>query len=455
MFVLFAYSYRTIVYIGPNGGRYCRPEQRVGGFCHQQESAIENRHFRSYIYDDASNVGGSRESGNSSQAARLSYIQFYGPMPVRGRKSFSVGLPVAEKDYVAHVSKLGDTVCPLKLINDPSFPPAVLNASVYGSLNISHRPPTNWAYKYQGASQRPITNSLVPMRWECGYHLRNNRIIRAGIKTVFSEDFPNLYSILKPQFDEEVISPMGVTHSIINIGHHARVYPPADTQNSSWIALRVAAAAGEFEGNKGYASAPEANKLPLPQVNWRTCTAYATFSRGNDGRMRAYSQKLASPESKHKLGLIDVSDLTAQLYEVHNWVIKFGDTLDAQLLDVLISKPSAKDINVDLPGLNETANARRREAAVALTSLRVLVSDRLVSHVAAEMAQSSADSENVHVARKARSGHDVNWGKHVTVKVPVLMADAAHPQPWVYTQLNTAFLNSICPFEGNNTAATS
>jgi hypothetical protein len=428
-------------------------EQKSRGWCHQQESTIENRHFRSYLYDAGSEPPAiDTEGGSSSTMARLSYIQFYGQMPMRGRRGLSVKLPHSERDYLSYVRKVGDEICPLSLVNDPKIPPPVLNLSVYGHLNITRRPPTDWAVKYAPTSRRwPVTNSLVPMRLQCGFHLRETR---DNTKTAAWMNVPQFFHSTEPEFEKEILIPMGVTHSIINIGYHSSLPQSTPEAGAQWLTARVDAATGRAKGSgTGFVEAPVGSRLPMAKVTWRSATAYAFWAEHNDGEVRSYRAKQSfAKEPRRVLGYLDVYDLTAQLYEVHNWVVEFGGELNEEMLHLLGTNQQMDVDKFSVVGMNETEVHHLYKAMGALSKLRVKVGDRLRNHIAADGAAASHTGRQD--AREMRAGERTHGHAHtrahkrggrVLVDLPRVMVDDAHPQPWVYTQLNTAFLNSICP----------
>ena len=116
------------------------------------------------------------DAKRGTSMAQLSYIQFYGALPLRGRSALSLNLPDGERDYVSHVDALGHHICPSGLIGDPSFQLPIPIADIRRNITTKLPAWCDQLSSFQSEKrQRTVNNSLVPIRWECGLHMRSLR----------------------------------------------------------------------------------------------------------------------------------------------------------------------------------------------------------------------------------------------------------------------------------------
>jgi len=135
----------------------------------------------------------------------------------------------------------------------------------------------------------------------------------------------------------------------------------------------------------------------MPQVTWRGGTAFGPWCKDNNDIARElHMDLLTDPSDNHlELGFADVFQLTEDLWSVNKWVLEYGGELD---LKRFVSKTA------------EGIDAVKMQAALDINF-------RLSVGLENELS---------------------------TVKVRPVYMDHAHPQPWVYNEINNAFLNSIC-----------
>ena len=437
----------------------------VDGFCNQQESCVENRHFRSYHKVQGEGLDLDSTPG-SDAAAKLSYIQFYGSMPLRGRSSLSLRLPDAEEDFVRYLNRTGAELCPLALA-DQEFPPPVFysqkgNASALAALHFWSRD-AHYNNAHTARHRRPVLSALQPISWECGLVLRRARDVKESLTRL---DFPGFYDDMSGLFEEQVLGPLGASHLVVNIGFHSALpgYADNETKNRDWLRRRVKAARKHYTGGK-----KASRRLALPQVTWRGTTAFAPFAALNDRNAREVRDELLV-EAKSgtgksgsgegggvvqdlELGVFDIYDMTRRLWGLHRLMQRLGGSVDLILLRAIELGLEQEYHPPLLAASNHTSSVRGagelglgtgwvKQVAGEWRGLNIRLGSRLnatASHVAGVLEEAGTVGDDHGRLRRHR---------HVLhkrmLKIPVVYVDMAHPQPWVYNEINNMFLNSIC-----------
>jgi hypothetical protein len=352
-------------------------------FCSQEESMIENRNLRVYTGASAPGAGGATAAGGAGGAAagaagtvagladmapllRLTYMQFFGLMPMRGRSVLAAQLPRSEQRYVAYLDQLGSAVCP---------------AATAGAAKGSR-------------------HGLVPITGKCGLRLRDLRDDPA-----YKHDFPQFYDDLAGRLEKEVLGPIGATHLLVNIGWHAPLRGESnETETDAWIEARLRGAQKHFD-----ASYDRERPLFLPQVTWRGTTAFGPFGEGNDQTVERFRHKHPRPAGG-ELGYNDLWGLTERLWEIHKWIAKTNGSVGLH------------DLVGDLDGAS-AQHTRLDDGWRDLQLLDIRLSARFKAKV-------SSLFKHHHTS---------------SLVLPPIFLDHAHPQPWVYNELNNALLNAICP----------
>ena len=295
---------------------------------------------------------------------RLSYMQFFGPQPTRGRKVFSTKLPKRERAYRAYIDRLGQLGCP----------------------------------KTKTGAASGASHGLVPITGKCGLSLRD---LRDGDD--FKHNFPQYYDDVTGLFDQEVLGPMGATHVMANIGWHSSLLGVGDneTETDRWLSARGEGARKQFAPPSG------TRPLLLPQFTWRGTTAFGPFGEGNDKAVLDFNGRQSYED---RLGFHDLWSVTAHLWEVHEWIVKSNGTVNMAAFLGDLGGDSAPDTKLD---------ENWRELALLDLKLTPRFKGR-----------ASSLFKHHHSNR---------------LILPPIFVDHAHPQPWVYNELNNALLNAICP----------
>ena len=169
--------------------------------------------------------------------------------------------------------------------------------------------------------------------------------------------------------------------------------------------------------------------LSMPQVSWRETTAYGPFGSMNDGTAKRLHDKLhhahiaatAVPLAKQEtatsemtqryhMGYVSVHQLTAQLREIHKWIVSHGGMLDVSAFERIEYNRAQNNGVVDDSYFDDKT--------------RDLIKLALKLPTKAEASLPSS------------------------LQLPTIYVDDAHVQPWVYDEINNAFLNSVCRLDG-------
>jgi hypothetical protein len=245
---------------------------------HQQTDCLENRHFR-YIPESSSTSGDSSAVLNDQENdVRLSYIQWYGLMPMKGHTSISIH--PRNESYPSFVESLNRRLCPA---NGESF---------------------------------------FPLSRFCSDQRRDrNRELQTFDFPDFCHQLDDCASISDrskstkcQRFEREVLGPMGTTHVILNVGWHSGLLhcDPKFLEKLVDAADRYFPEAGPADKSRReiYKSS-----LKLAKVTWRAATHGAIF-REHDKAAQDYSQQVGS----NKIEYFDVYGMTEILRLYHGKV---------------------------------------------------------------------------------------------------------------------------------------
>lgn len=315
-----------------------QPWYKDGGG-HQQESCSENRHFR-FVPNGFLN--------DTHRDVRLSYIQWYGDMPLRGHKSLSI-LPRDSSlpDYLARQSRKycsnDDTIVPYS-----------------GACALKRRKEARW--DMPSFSERVLCQP--------GYEI-------GGIG--------NAESVRCRMFERDVLGPMGTTHLLLNIGWHSSLSQNPDEGRGEWFLDKVVHAADEYFAsyptsrpaahaqNSSISSHKLHGHMVLPKVTWRSTTARGPFHYDSD----PVAWKYRNTHGPHRLEYFDVWGITEFLQNIHDAIVSKDDAKLSQLLLKSTLWPGSQSVN--------------------------------------------------------------------TSTVLTIWVDPAHPEPWVYEEIHSAFLSAVCP----------
>lgn len=401
----------------------CAPHKY--NFCSQEESMLENRYFRAYFNDHRSHSPEKRSSAahdlldqhvkhdhhdhmdrmnrtHSSDMLRVSYIQFNGPMPLRGRSAISSGLPLGQYEYLKFVESALTPTCPLSML--PSN-----NSDVIADYAEKYKYP-------QPRHDMHIVSAALPMTGECGWELVGLRDTDGITKL----NFPNFYEDDSAgDFDRKIVQGMNVTHLLVNLGWHAgirKIYTDRAFAKE-WVKRRYRFMEKFTSFTSQAEMKPRVHPLALPHFTWRGTTAKSPFGKDNDELV----QEVVAEEPG--IGYIDHRLITLKLREIHNWAQSFGGKVD--LTAYLKRKRIETQMNDTSSKHSEKIpNQGELSAIEEFDKLKLLLDPKL---------------EDAVIAREQLSGDDV------TLTIPAIYLDHVHFQPWVYNELNNAFLNSICP----------
>ncbi len=297
----------------------------------QASDCQENRHFR-YMP--------SGDPDDDSHDVRLSYIQWYGLMPMRGHRKISTQIP--------------------------------RNHSVYSFLEALNK-------------ETCYPEKLWPLSEHCSAHRPD--LTQFNFPHFGSGEICTNYSRLNDptddcqKFEREILGAIGTTHLVMNIGWHNGLM-----HMTPYFLEKVSAAAQRYFSYPG----PEKDRfnhqlrlkhkqtnswgnIHLPRVTWRTSTFDAIFNTGDES-----AKKFSSINGTELLEYFEVYKVTKRLRMIQTAIEKKDTRQVEKLLKLSKWWPKGKSIPSDLP---------------------------------------------------------VPW------------TDFAHTEPWVYTELQEVFLNSICPLK--------
>ena len=238
---------------------------------HQQQSCFENRHFR-YIP--------SGDLDDQINDVRISYIQWYGGMPIRGHKLLSF-LP-RDSSYPAYTKKIASELCPGQEL-----------VPVNGTCSRKRRQTSSWNFP------EFFTQSIC-----------------TGIFEYINSNFTN-ESLMNEKcqlFEKDILAKIGTTHLLLNIGWHDSLSSKNTLEHrGQWFLEKLVNAADKYFTN------PYANKttkqVHLPLVTWRSTTAYGPFHGESDAVAKQYST------TKQKMGYFDVWDITEYLKKIDELIL--------------------------------------------------------------------------------------------------------------------------------------
>lgn len=250
---------------------------------------FENRHFRHIP---------SLDLNTNVTDVRLSYIQWWGLMPMRGHKSISLAAPRSEK-IGPFLQELNNQMCPA-------------------------RPDRFW----------PLTRDCAKQR-----------------KDLFTIDFPAFsykelcteypHPTLSPEtkddmcqkFERDILAPLGTTHLILNTGWHAGL----EHVGPKFLPKVIDAA------QKYFAPIPADSPLKhtLPRVTWRQTTTGAVFE---DNDKIALQVKRFTPANH--FGFLPVGEITKKLRVLHDLMEANNIATLRRLVHKHPSFPPELDVNL-------------------------------------------------------------------------------------------------------------
>lgn len=266
----------------------CARNDSVGFFEFIQDM-FENRHFR-YI-----------PSGNLEDTAndvRLSYIQWWGTMPMRGHQDISLKLP-RNKTTVSFLKNWSKALCP-------------------------KAPESFWPLSRNCSDQRPDIHEID---------------FPAFAEKEICANFPA--PTLQPEtqinrcqlFEKDILGAMGATHLMLNTGWHAGL---EHVGGYRFLDKIVDAAA------KHFAPTPSQSKLQLPSVIWRQSTQGSVFE-SHDKIALNYTETQGS----EKLAFFSVGEITAMLRKIDAaWRRNDTRTLQQLIKTHPTSWPAGKHVNL-------------------------------------------------------------------------------------------------------------
>lgn len=456
-----------------NGFEPCPPT----GLCSQQESCLENRMFRTYLKHHGQGI----DHEDGIDMVRLGYIQFYGSMPMRGRNSLLMNLPLKESEYLDYTSRMGELMCPLSVMDVKRVGELDKDQNRIPDNPEKHSPLNKVFNSIVLRNGINISNALVPMRGVCGKELVWHRDDEDSPSKL---SMPQFHSDHTGEFDSTILKPLNITHLIVNIGFHSEFNTNEEFPDPThWLRARVEQAkklyrVNEHSVHSGHPShishktkhslsqsrmlAAKANNssntkhshhgtllhhhpaLFLPQVTYRGCTPYAVFTNNDENAKKLYDEYVAQTEQSQYESSVHATDSKSGSHKIENLIkldhdrgankLKTKQTVDAMglmpvwdimvnlwdihkhFVDNNITKLNAKEYNKLKYDINAPSNDKLLNS---LIKLKFDLSIEILSSIAK---------------------------KESDVEIPVypIYVDAAHPQPWVYDQLNNAFLNSVC-----------
>ena len=263
---------------------------------HQQESCFENRHFRYTPFGDLD---------DQVNDVRISYIQWYGLMPIRGHKVLSI-LP-RDKSYPDYLKKVANDLCPgMKLV------------PVNGTCSRKRRQSKSWNYPEFFTPN--ICNGVFDY-----------------IKSNFTDT--SLLNDKCQAFERDILGKIGASHLLLNIGWHSGLSSKNTLhRRGQWFLEKLVDAADKYFSNPYSSTSTKANQVQLPRVTWRSTTAYGPFHAESDTVAKQYS-------TTQKMGYFDIWDITESLKRIDDLVlsnstnelkkiIKTHRTFDKQTIEV-------------------------------------------------------------------------------------------------------------------------
>ena len=250
-------------------------------------------------------------------------------------------------------------------------------------------------FHYPRLHALPSRDALWPMTPYCSAHLRE-----VGLKN----DFPGFFDDHNGVFDTAVLKRLEPSHLLVSIGWHAPFSSQGkdEARDKEWLRRRIEFARNNFV-------VPPKPHLKLPQVTWRGNSAFSQFGEYNDRIARELWEETTANAQEDEFGAfgyISFWDLTADLWAIQEWVLEYRSVAFdvTRFLD-----------NSTLGGAEPTTLEEKQIRAAH--DLKFRLSPALLRGV----------------SRQA-----------IKIKLATVFLDHAHPQPYVYNELNNAFLNSVC-----------
>lgn len=225
---------------------------------HQQQSCFENRFYRHSPGGDLDDV---------ERDIRLSYIQWYGPMPMRGYSPLAF-LP-RSRSYSVYLEEMGKMFC------SNSDKTSHLDLIPY-SAHCAHQRRANLPWDY-------------PSFFE---------------KSNCPDDFPS-HEGQCLSFEKMVVRPMNVTNLVANIGWHSSLWKPEVKTRAFLEKLYLTA-------REVLAERPPGSSMP--QLLWRGSNAFAPFGKTNDQDVSKFMEEKNEPD---RMAYFDVWSLTEPLASIN------------------------------------------------------------------------------------------------------------------------------------------
>ena len=284
----------------------------------QDTTCYENRHFRASYSNSKGRHKDTTGKYNKYKIGdddiQLSYIQWYGLMPMRGHRAISTKIPRNASDVQSVLSSPGVTASlasPMNLFKDFAV-----------SLNDKVCP-------------KPETERFFPLSKNCS--LNREDLVSWDFPDFFSPDICKDDNLINDDnnpcqnFEREVLQPMQTTHLIMNIGWHDSL--KHGTKN--FLKKVTSAAKTLFKEGKSTGST-----LRLPKVTWRSITHGAVFWWDE-----SVPREFQAEYGKQSLGYFDVLGMTKALREIQNAIENNDDSLVRSLVKPSMWWPPEKEIN--------------------------------------------------------------------------------------------------------------
>jgi hypothetical protein len=311
---LFYHESNTLLSSGKNAFEICDcyrndsrfwfpPEGDKDPSNHQQVNCMENRHFRympSANYDD------------QSTDVRLSYIQWYGHMPIRGHKEISI-YP-RDHTFPTFIKNLNDNLC---TANADAEPPTAVFKVAGAAKNGSE---TTEKLSEVATKHDKKFLTFNPLAQACAW-TRNDQDQSNYPSFCYGSDCPNFPQELHDncqKFERQVLAPLGTTHLLFNIGWHGGLQ-----HFQPHLLGKVMDAAEKYFSYPGPASpntSPKPGKgywgdIYLPKVSWRSATYDAVFRSGDD-----IAKEHSTKVGQDKFNFFEVYKMTKKLREIHTLI---------------------------------------------------------------------------------------------------------------------------------------
>lgn len=259
------------------------------GFFEFIRDMFENRHFR---YLPNANLD------DTVNDVRLSYIQWWGTMPMRGHQDISLKWP-RNKTAVSFLKNWSKALCP--------------------------KPPESfWPLSRNCSDQRPDIHSI-----DFPSFAEKEICANFPAPTLQPETQINRCQL----FEKDILGAMGATHLILNTGWHAGLEHVGGYRFLDKIADAAA---------KHFAPTPSQSKLHLPSVTWRQSTQGSVFE-SHDKIALNYTQT----QGYEKLAFFSVGEITAMLRKIDTaWRKNDTRTLQQLIKTHPTSWPVGKQVNL-------------------------------------------------------------------------------------------------------------